>query len=185
MRNIRLLLFIYLILFCACAAQTRSDLEWKNFNFSDSGVKVALPCEPSSEAKVFQNDPKLAQRYAYKCKKDNFDFSVSLAEHFGDFDQNKARENFDGIEDMLRKSIDNKATVTAKDSTFQSYAAREITAESENTLGKLLLVQNKRGTYNLLIMSRRDSNQSEERFKVEFQKNAQQLFDSFEIFLKE
>ncbi len=185
MRNLRTLLFVYLILFCACAAQTHSNLEWKNFDFSDSGIKVALPCEPSREAKIFQKEPKLAQRYAYGCKKGNFDFSVSLAEHFGEFDLNKAKESFDGIEEMLRKSIDDKANVTAKDTTFQSYVAREITAENENILGKILLVQNKRGTYNVLIMSRRDQNQSKENFNVEFQNNAQQLFDSFEISPKE
>ena len=77
-----MLLFIYLALFSACAAQTRSDLEWKTFDFSDSGIQIALPCEPSKEAKIFQKEPKLAQRYAYECKKDNLDFSVSLAEHF-------------------------------------------------------------------------------------------------------
>ena len=185
MRNLRTLLFLYLILFCACAAQTHSNSEWKKFDFSDSGTKVALPCEPSREAKVFQKEPKLAQRYAYGCKKDSFSYSISLAEHFGEFDPNKVKESFDGIEEMLRKQIDDKANVTAKDITFQTYVAREITAESENVLGKILLVQNKRGTYNVLLMSKKDPNQSKENFEVEFQKNAQQLFDSFEISPKE
>ncbi len=185
MRNLKTLLFVSLTFWCSCTAQTRSDVEWKTFDFSDSGIKVALPCEPSREAKVFQKEPKLAQRYDYGCKKNNLDFSVSLAEHFNEFDPNKAGESFDNIEEMLRNSIKDKATLGTKDTTFQAFAAREITSENENLLGKILLVQNKRGTYNVLLMSRRDANQSKENFNVEFQKNAQQLFDSFEISPKE
>src|SRR5687768_14825295 len=101
MRNLSLVLFIYLALFSACTAQTHSNFEWKMFDISDSGIKVSLPCEPSREAKVFQKEPKLAQRYAYGCKKDNFDFSISLAEHFDNFDPAKAKERFDGVEGFM------------------------------------------------------------------------------------
>jgi len=185
MRNLKALLFVFLTFWCSCAAQTRSDIEWKTFDFSDSGIKAALPCEPSREAKVFQKEPKLAQTYTYGCKKDNLDFSVSLAEHFNEFDPNKAKESFDNIEEMLRNSIKDKATLTAKDITFQTYAAREITSENENVLGKMLLVQNKRGSYNVQLMARRKPNQSKEDFNDEFQKNSKQLVDSVKISVKE
>src|SRR5688500_9153870 len=100
MGNLKTLLFICLAFWSSCVAQTSSDVEWKTFDFSDSGIKIALPCEPLREAKVFQEKPKLAQTYTYGCKKDNFDFSVSLAEHFNEFDPNKAKESFDGVEEM-------------------------------------------------------------------------------------
>ena len=185
MKNLRTLLFVYLALSCACSAQTHSNPEWKTFDFSDSGIKIDLPCEPSREAKVFQKEPKLAQRYAYGCKKDNLDFSVSLAEHFNEFDPNKAKQSFDGVEEMLRNSIKDKANLSAKDTTFQTYVAREIAAENEDLLGKMLLVQNKRGFYNVQLMSRRKPNQSKEDFNDEFQKSSQQLIDSIKISIKE
>lgn len=185
MRKLKTLLLVSLIFCCFCAAQNRLDVEWKIYDFSDSGIKIALPCEPSREAKVFQKEPKLAQRYAYGCKKDNFDYSVDLAEHFNEFDPNRAKESFNNIEEMLRNSINDKATLTAKDTTFQTYAAREITSENENVLGRMLLVQNKRGSYNVQLMSQRKPNQSKEDFDSEFQKNSQQLVDSVKISIKE
>jgi uncharacterized DUF497 family protein len=181
MKNLRMLLFICLALLSTCAAQTHSNFGWKIFDFSDSGIQIALPCEPSKEAKIFQKEPKLAQRYAYECKKDNLDFSVSLAEHFGEFDPNKTKENFDFTEKMFRQTIDEKSKLSAKDIAFQSYSAREFTIENENRLAKAIHFHNKRGSYNVQVISLKNPNQSLENFRDEFQKNTQKFFDSVKI----
>lgn len=185
MKNLKALSFLYLILFCSCAAQTQSKYEWRNFDFSESGIKVALPCEPSKKARVFQEEPKLAKSYIYNCENDGFDLTVSLSEHFGEFDENNVKERFDGIQEMMSQSIADKGSVTAKDLSFQTYSAREITARNENVLGKLLLVQNSRGTYNAQIRLVKKSKQSKAEFEAEFEKNAKLFFESFEIYTKQ
>lgn len=185
MRILRMLLFIYLALFNVCIAQTHTNSEWKTFDFSESGIQIVLPCEPSKEAKIFQKEPKLAQRFTYECKKDNFNFSISLAEHFGEFDPIKAKESFDFAEKMFRQTIDDKSNLSSKDSNFKSYPAREFTIENENRLAKAIHFQNKRGSYNVQIISQRKLNQSLENFQNDFQKNTQKFFDSLKVSINE
>ena len=185
MKTLKTLLFVYLAFCCSCAAQTTSNFEWKTFDFSDSGIKLALPCEPSKSAKVFQKEPKLAQTYSYNCKKDNFEFSVSLAEHFDDFDPAKAKERFDGVEGLMRESLGGKADLSAKDTTFQTFVAREFSIENETRLAKAIHFQNKRGFYNVQVISQRKPNQSSEDFRDEFQKNTRSFFDSVKISVNE
>lgn len=181
-KNLKAHLFLYLLLFYACSAQHQSNYEWTNYDFAESGIKIALPCEPSKKAKVFQEEPKLAQSYSYNCKKDAFTFDVTLAEHFGNFDSSKVKASYAGIEEMLRQSIGDKGTVTAKDTSFQSFAAREITARNENVLGRMLLVQNSRGTYTAQIRLVRNAKQSASDFEADFEKNAKLFFQAFEIY---
>ena len=181
MRKIKLLLLFCFIFCCSCTAQEKSKFEWKTFDFSDSGIKFDFPCEPAKKAKVTRTEPKSAYLYSYECKKDNFSFSATLDERPEEFDQAKAKENFDGAEKFLRELMNGKANLSKKDTTFQTYDAREITLENENALGKVLLFFNRRGFYNVIIRSNKKPNQSKEDFNSEFQNTAQQLFDSVKI----
>ena len=86
---------------------------------------------------------------------------------------------------MFRQTIDDKSKLSAKDTTFQSYSAREFTIENENRLAKAIHFQNKRGSYNVQVISQKKPNQSLENFQNEFQKNTQKFFDSVKISVNE
>lgn len=103
----RIIIFIlFSVSTVACQAQKAElSLQWKDFDFSEAGIKTALPCEPSKSVKTFQKEPKLAQVYQYACEKDGFKFSVSLSEHFDEFDPKKVKDSIDNIEQGLRDGI--------------------------------------------------------------------------------
>ena len=103
-RKILLLVFVFFIISCQ-AQKADLSLQWKTFDFSEAGIKVSFPCEPSESVKTFQKEPKLAKVYNYTCKKDGFEFSVSLAEHFGKFNPEKVKDSIDDIEKGLRADI--------------------------------------------------------------------------------
>jgi hypothetical protein len=172
------------VLFCwTCSAQKESSkLIWKNFDFSDAGIKVSLPCEPSKSVKTFQEEPKLAQVYKYSCEKEVLKFSISLAEHFGEFSQSEVKDAIDGVERVMREGIKNNANISTKDTIFQTYSAREFDIKNETMLARNLHVQNKRGAYNVQMIFQRKQNQSDEDFNTEFQSTAQKLFESFRTF---
>lgn len=174
-----------LVCFVACSSQNNTNKsDWKKFNLEDAGIKISLPCEPSKSVKVFQEKPKLAQRYTFDCKQDNLEISVSLAEHFGDFDEVKAKENMGFTEKMLKEGIGDKADFSSKDLTFQGFLAKEFIAKNSSRLSHLLNVQNKRGMYNFQLISTKKTNQSGKSFNNEFDKNSKEFFDSIQIIEK-
>jgi len=169
MRKINLVFILCVFLCLSCNAQKEdSSLMWKNFDFPDAGIKINLPCEPSKNVKIFQEEPKLAQVYRYSCEKEGIKSSVSLAEHFGEFDKSKVKEAIDGVERVMREEIKNNANISTKDATFQNFSAREFDIKNETMLARSLHVQNKRGAYNVQIIFRRKQNQSDENFNSEF-----------------
>lgn len=182
MRKIILLNLIGFICIIGCSSQDNvNKFVWKDFTFEDAGIKISLPCEPSKEVKVFQKEPKLAQRYTFNCKKDNFEFSISLSEHFGDFSEDKAKETISFTEKMLKESIGDNADFSSKDISFEDAIGKEFNAKNESRLSKLIYIQNKRGAYNIQIISSNNAKKSVKDFDKEFEDISNKFVDSFKI----
>src|SRR5688500_13335029 len=117
----RIYLTIFLMLFpVACEALPKSaDLVWKEFEFAEAGFKLAFPCDPVKRVNTYQEEPKLARVFSYKCSVAKFDFSVSLPERFGVFEPEKVDEELKGVEQIVRQMVDDKAAITSRDVVVQ------------------------------------------------------------------
>ena len=177
-------LFVLILTSCLlpCCAQSGSKKwDWQSFDFSDAGIRVELPCEPSRSSKIFQETPKLARRFEFKCEIGKFQFSISLAEHFGDFDTLKAEENINLIEKMLRQGIGGNAEFTSEGISISGFTGRRWSAKNETRLARHLHIENKRGSYGLQIVAQKRNARSLEPTDAEFDEVAKRLFDSFQI----
>lgn len=175
-------LFLFVAFTVSCNAQKEnSTLIWKNFDFSDAGINISMPCEPSKSVKIFQEKPKLAQVYQFNCEEDNLKFSITLSERFEDFEPNKTKEKIDGIEKFIREGVKDKATVSAKDLTFQTFAARQFDVINETSIARHLHIQNERGAYNIQLILKRKPNQLAKDMNAEFESVAPEYFDSLKI----
>ncbi|MGI9055525.1 MAG: hypothetical protein ACR2F2_06955 [Pyrinomonadaceae bacterium] len=177
-----LILFLFVIFVVSCTAQKAdTNLVWKNYDFSDAGIKISIPCDPNKSVKVFQEKPKLAQVYQFTCKTDNIEFSISLAEHFGAFEPSKTKDALDGVEKTMREGVKDSAKILTKDFFFRTLAAKQIDVKNETTIGRHLHIQHERGAYNIQLIVKRKPNQSSEDLKVEFDSVASEYFDSLKV----
>lgn len=181
MKRITILLTLVFFIISCQTQKADSSLQWKDFDFSEAGIKIALPCEPSKSIKTFQKEPKLAQVYQYVCEKDEFKFSVSLSEHFEEFDPKKVKDSIDSIEKGLRDGIKNNANFSSRDVIFQNFQCRVFDVKNATVLGRHLHIQNERGAYNIQLISNIKPNQSNEDFNSEFESVGKILFDSLII----
>lgn len=173
---------IFLAVF-SCDAQPKSDSwVWNDFEFVEAGIKIAFPCRPVESVKTFQEGPKLARVFSYKCSAAKFEFSVSLPERFGVFEPEKVNEDLKGVEQVLREIIDDKATITGRDVVVQTYVGREFYVRNDWTLGRQLHIAHPRGGYSIQISFTPTNESAFSKAQAkEFESVAKRFFDSFVI----
>lgn len=150
---------------------------WRIIESADAGFNITFPCDPVITKKLFQEVPKVANLYTYKCEYDGISFSVSLPERFEDFDPNRAENNLKGVEQTLRSMIGEKAKMTSKGRSFQNYPSRLIEVESSDTLGRQLHIEHPRGMYGIQAFGK--FRNEVERSKIETL--AEKFIDSFTL----
>lgn len=176
-------IFLMLLAVTSCEAQPKSaKMVWRDFEFTEAGLKVAFPCDPVTSVKTFQEEPKLARVFSFKCSEAKFDFSVSLPERFGSFESEKVDEELQSIEQVLKTMIDDKATISVRNVVVQGFSAREFSVKNDWTLGRQLHIAHPRGGYNVQISFTPTNDKALSRVQAnEFESVAKRFFDSFVI----
>lgn len=155
----RILLMMFCLMFvvfaASCSGQSQSSI-WSKIESQEAGFEVLFPCKPEISKKLFQEEPKEANVFSYKCEFEGINFSVSLPERFEDFDPSQIEEQLDGIEEVLRTSLVSNATVTPRNLKFSDYHSREFEVDSGNVYGLQLNIAHPRGVYGVQAFGKYD-----------------------------
>ncbi len=162
----------------SCSAQ---NAEWSKVESDDAGFEVMFPCKPEISKKLFQQVPKEAFLYSYKCEHEGISFSVSLPERFSDFDPAKADEELEGVEKTLRSMINSKAQIKTKNQLFFGNASREFEVDSGNVFGLQLNIAESRGVYGVQAFGKYETNEDREEIETRVRKfvNSFKLRDKY------
>jgi len=99
-----ILVFLLFVLSTASCQAQKSDLnlQWKEFESKESGMKISLPCEPEKYFKSFQDKPRPIHVYDFSCEVEGIKFLISSKNYMDDFNENSFKQTFEANEGNLK-----------------------------------------------------------------------------------
>lgn len=180
MKNI-LMFLLFVLSTASCQAQKSNlNLQWKEFESKESGIKISLPCEPKKYFKSFQDKPRPIHVYDLSCEVEGIKFLISSKNYMDDFNENSFKQTFEANESILKtmfgaiESFNEKKDFLTNGFTSKYY---EVKLKGSGKINMLVVVSEIR-SYQAMVGITPDS---DKKLKANFEEISKKFVDSFQI----
>lgn len=176
------LLFLFVFFSVSCQGQ-KSDLQWKDFESKDAGMKINIPCEPKKFFKSFQDNPRHIHVYDFSCETEGIKFLVSSKNYMDDFNDKTFKQTFDAIESGYKTMFGEVENFNDKDVLLANgFPSRSYGIKYKNGAKiKSLVILNQERSYTILVGMPRDNERKLKESKISFDEVSKKFIESFQI----